>query len=231
MVVNIRGIQQFDLQNPSDSIDYLCYLTEDKYSLVNITLINDPDSRLLSNFQEDFMIEKRETYKYLLCYHYSHNLYYTFVNPTNKFIFNDYFFNNLNSTNPEKKSRLNLLLNNIENLIKEILVNTEKNNLDISNYLDINELEKEFEIKFKSTFVISQDYDSQPLKVYNYPFNLLLFCLGINLKKIYDKLRLEYSGYLENSSSSTYQPSNNSKNQTNSFFSSEKPYSSNFEML
>jgi len=197
MEINIEGVRKFDLQITTDAIDYLCYLTEDKITLINLVLFNSPDKKLLGDFQKDFFNEKRDNYKYILCYHYSNDFYLTFVNPANKFIFNNYI-NNLNSTDLGKKSRLNLLLNNIDNLTKEISVNTQKVNFDKPNYQNISELEKEFEIRFKSTYFISQDYNSQPLKVYSYPFNLLLFCLGISLKKIYDKLMLEYSACIDN---------------------------------
>lgn len=231
MEINIEGVRKFDLQNAIDAIDYLCYLTEDKYKLVNLTLINDPDKRLLGDFQKDFTNKKKDNHKYIFCCGYSHNLYYTFIDTANKFIFNDYFLNNTKSTDLEKKSRLRLTLNNIDNLIKDILLNTQRTDFEISSIEQVSSFEKEFENKFKSEFIVGYDYQSEPLKIYKYPFNLLLFCLGINLKKIYDKLKLEFSGYIESPIINTT-PTNIDKSSPDiKFLSSERPYSSNYEKL
>lgn len=231
MEINIEGVRKFDLQKATDAIDYLNYVTENKHNLINLTLINDPDSRLLGEFNEVFSNVNKKEYKYILCWGYSHNLYYTFIDSANKFIFNDYFLNNSLSSDLEKKSRLKLLLFNINNLLKEILIETQMIDFKVIGSQGVRDIELDFENKFQSKIYVTYDYRSNPLKITKYPFCLLLFCLGINLKKIYDKLMVEFSGYVESHLPSTNPTYTEEKSQDIRFFSSERPYNSNFDKL
>lgn len=231
MEINIEGVRKFDLQNAIDAIDYLCYLTENKYSLVNLTLYHTPDKRLLTDFRDDFTNEKRKLYKYILCYNRCRDFNSTFLDSSNKFIFNDYFLNNTKSTDLEKKSRLRLILNNINNLMNEILETTQRINFEITSDEQAQEIEKEFENKFESKLFICYDYNSNPIKISAYPLYLLWFCLGIGLKKTYDKLMVEYSSYVEHHYTSINPINTEGKSQDIRFLSSERPYGSNYEKL
>lgn len=214
-ILKVKDYGKVDLNKPKQALDYFIYLIGDDFRLAQLTLFYSLDNYSISKFISEYQHESRYSLKFAFASHFSFEFYSTFIDKRDTFIFNEYFFGNEKSTDIEKKSKLNLVIHNINELLKVLptsKISYIKGNVDI-----MDKIAEEFEKKFPNKMVC-YEYDSgETIFIESHPYKLLLFCLRIDLQRILDKMSVDYSAFLERKSNSIEILEEDSNSDTNPF--------------
>ena len=190
-VLKIKDYKDVNLSDPKEAIDYFIYLTEDSLRLIKLSLYFSPDKYTLEDFYNNFYQSDHKV-GYLL--HFASQTTTTFIDNSDSFIFDNYFFNNIASTDIEKTAKINRLIKNIVTLIGEIQEVTDKKDFRKPGIKQSTDFVKSFETNFPSYIVING------FKAKQYPYKLLLYFFGLELTGILEKITTNYIGFIKESS-------------------------------
>ena len=200
--IKVKGLKPIDLNNPKDVLEYLIYMSSDLRRMIFYSLRLCPRESSLSDFRAAFYDEKDNSGRYSLCLYYSAYFYDTFINSSGVFTFNDYFFRNPSNTDREKMSKLNTSIKNLEKLLEKLSAQIKIVNFNFPTSIgelnrksnEIDHLFEEFKIKDQ---VIMKSHRDHYYTDNKYHFHLLLFFFGIRINSIINKLKVDYSGFIE----------------------------------
>ncbi|WP_289645040.1 hypothetical protein [Maribacter aestuarii] len=195
-VLDIKDYGAVDLNNPREALDYFIYLTGDEFRLASLTLHFSLDNYSLSTYNEEYLEKEDYFMKYMLPFHFGGQFYDTFISTKEVFIFNKYFFENSSSTDIEKKSKLNTTINNIKKLLDIISKTTKRNDFSYKEIEEQKLIAREFEIEFTNKMVCHEYTDDKTIVIKSYPYKLLLFCLGVDLKRILEKIYIDFAAFI-----------------------------------
>ncbi len=202
-IITLDNDLKFDFTNSESTIDYLIYITQPlNYSLIiqNMIMLGHKDA--VKEFYEKTTPTNYQRI-YMECNLSLIPFDNIFIDNELNFIFQDFLFDD-SISKLKRKTKLNTLVNNFNQIIKYILIQTHVKKLKKLEKSEVADLVKIFRNKFPSgDFVHSKP--SAYFADYVYPItlpllshNLMLYCIGYRFIAFHSKLLNDFSSFLNN---------------------------------